>query len=145
MPDRKMIASDLDESAGADPGPTAVAVAVVEDGDRLLVGQRPEGASLAGLWEFPGGKVRLGETPERAAVRECLEETGLEIEVVGSYGVTVHGYPHGWVRIHFFTCRLTFEANSLRPPFRWIPIDELDRYPFPAANARVIRHLTKSV
>jgi mutator protein MutT len=145
MRDRKIIASDLDESAGADPGPTAVAVAVVEDGGRVLVGQRPEGVPLAGLWEFPGGKVRLGETPERAAVRECLEETGLEIEVVGSYGVTAHSYPHGWVRIHFFTCRLTSTASLLRPPFRWIPLDELDRYPFPAANARVIRHLAKSV
>src|SRR5437764_2006476 len=59
--------------------PTPIAVAVVEKDGHFLVGQRPEGVSLAGLWEFPGGKIEPGESPEAAAVRECLEETGVDV------------------------------------------------------------------
>src|SRR5262249_13310601 len=62
--------------------PTLVAIAVVEHGERFLVGIRPEGKPLAGFAEFPGGKVNDGETPEAAAIRECDEESGLRIEVV---------------------------------------------------------------
>ena len=54
--------------------------AVVRDGDRVLMAQRPEGKAQAGLWEFPGGKVEPGETPEQALARECREELLLEIE-----------------------------------------------------------------
>lgn len=57
--------------------PTPIAIAVVQHADQFLIGQRPAGLVLSGYWEFPGGKIQLGETPEAAAVRECLEETGL--------------------------------------------------------------------
>ena len=57
---------------------TPIAIAVVLHNDCVLIGVRPAGATLAGLWEFPGGKIEAGETPNEAAERECLEETGLK-------------------------------------------------------------------
>src|SRR4029079_19393384 len=58
--------------------PTPIAIAIVEHSGSFLVGRRPEGAALAGLWEFPGGKIEPGETAEEAAGREWLVETGLD-------------------------------------------------------------------
>ena len=74
--------------------PTIIAIAVVEHDDRFLIGQRPAGVALAGYWEFPGGKVEPDESPADAAVRECLEETGIQISVVGEYPTTRHQYDH---------------------------------------------------
>ncbi|NJS14878.1 MAG: (deoxy)nucleoside triphosphate pyrophosphohydrolase [Sphingopyxis sp.] len=59
---------------------TVVAVALVDADGRVLVQQRPEGTAMAGLWEFPGGKVEAGETPEAALVRELAEELGIDVE-----------------------------------------------------------------
>src|SRR4051812_46830278 len=61
---------------------TLVAIAVVEHDGKSLVGERPAGVALAGFAEFPGGKVEPGESPEAAAVRECIEESGLQVEIV---------------------------------------------------------------
>ncbi len=80
---------------------TEIAVAVVVDQGRYLIGLRPEGAPLAGLWEFPGGKVLAGETPALAAARECREEAALEIDIGPALIVIVHDYPHGRLRLHF--------------------------------------------
>jgi len=119
---------------------TLVAVAIVEHDSAVLVGRRPAGVPLAGLWEFPGGKVRAGETPAEAARRECLEETGLAVEVLESYRVVDHRYAHGDVQLHFFRCR---KLDDSRPqePFCWVPRAELGGLEFPAANAEVIASL----
>src|SRR5437764_1460518 len=85
--------------------PTQIAIAIVEYDDRFLIGQRPPGVALAGLWEFPGGKIEPGETPAAAAVRECLEETTLNVSVAGEYPDVVHQYDHGRLHIHFLKCR----------------------------------------
>ena len=85
--------------------PTRIAVAVVERDGEFLVGQRSAGAALAGLWEFPGGKVEPGETVGEAAVRECLEETDLAIEVIGEHSTVTHHYQHGLVAVTFVDCR----------------------------------------
>jgi 8-oxo-dGTP diphosphatase len=120
------------------PEPIAVAVAVVEANDRYLVGVRPEGVPLAGLAEFPGGKVEDGESPKAAAVRECFEETGLMVKVTEKYFSKIHQYKHGLLEIHFFRCHLV-TASSLntclpRLPFRWVTAEELATLEFPAAN-----------
>lgn len=124
------------------PVPTEIAVAVVERDGRFLVGQRPANVALGGLHEFPGGKVEPGETPADAAVRECLEEAGVSIEVVGRYPAKVHAYAHDHVRLHFFACRLIDdEARDPLAPFRWVSADKLSCLEFPAANASLIAHL----
>ena len=81
--------------------PTPIAVAVVEHRGKYLIGRRPEGAALAGLWEFPGGKVEPGESPADAARRECLEETGLDVVVGAPYPEVVQQYDHDRVRSAF--------------------------------------------
>ena len=114
--------------------PTLIAIAVVERGGEFLIGPRPEGVPLAGLWEFPGGKVQPDETPAQAACRECLEEAGLEIEVLGEHPSRLHSYAHSRVDLRFFACRPR-EANAIPlAPFRYVPRAELTDYEFPPAN-----------
>ena len=115
-----------------------IGIAVVQDGDCFLVGLRGDGVPLAGHSEFPGGKVHPGETPQAAARRECKEETGLPVQVVGTYAEVVHEYAHGRVRLHFFACRSTDPTQLPNAPFRWVSREELASLSFPAANAGLI-------
>ncbi len=121
--------------------PTAIAVSVVRRGDAVLIGPRPEGGPLAGYWEFPGGKILPDELPGDGAVRECLEETGLRIRVSRTSAVVDHRYDHAAVRIHFFECEANESEAMPRSPFRWVPIEELDEYRFPPANAAALDEL----
>jgi len=125
--------------------PTPIAIAVVEHAGAFLVGQRPPGIALAGLWEFPGGKIERGETAEAAAVRECLEETGLSVEPLFRYPDRVEEYDHGRVELCFVACRLSSSQQSPpRAPFRWVPRAELKTFDFPAGNRQILRLLTDS-
>ena len=128
----------MSDSEGARSTPTEIAVAVVRHGGNVLIGRRPQGAALAGLWEFPGGKVEPGETPAAAAVRECREETGLAIEVVAAFPSCDHHYRHGRVRLNFLDCRVQGLAAEPHSPFLWVAVDRLAQYEFPAANAQVL-------
>ncbi len=121
--------------------PTSIAIAVVEHNDGFLVGQRPPGKPLAGYWEFPGGRVEGDESPEEAAVRECLEETGLHVVVVGSYASHLHTYTHDHVRLHFFACRPLAPDHRPLEPFRWVPRLELRSLTFPEGNRELLRLL----
>jgi 8-oxo-dGTP diphosphatase len=129
------------------PGPAdcvEIAVAVVRNHRQFLVGLRPAGASLAGYWEFPGGKIQVGETPEQAAVRECLEETGLPVRAAGRYPDATHEYSHATVHLHFIACTPFDILHCLPARFRWVTPEELPRYEFPPANAALIEHLVTS-
>jgi 8-oxo-dGTP diphosphatase len=118
-----------------------IAIAVVAQDGRFLIGQRGADELLAGVWEFPGGKVEAGETPDQAAVRECREETGLLVAVVGAYDRVVYSYPHGEIELHFFACRPIVAGQTPAAKFRWVPAEELARYEFPAANATLVARL----
>lgn len=124
-----------------DAAPIAVVVARHEG--RVLIGRRPAGAPLAGFWEFPGGKVRPGETPEQAAVRECREETGLDVRLVGSAREVFFEYEHGRVRLHFFAAVPLDPARPPAAPFVWVPVAELGGYAFPPANAQIVDALVR--
>jgi mutator protein MutT len=120
-----------------------IAIAVVEHDDRFLIGRRPEGAVLAGMWEFPGGKVRPGETPEQCALRECREETGLDVTVIGSFPDCIHEYDYGTVHLHFLRCRPHDSKPAVpRAPFCWVFRSQLPHYEFPTANLEVLRMLS---
>lgn len=121
---------------------TEIAIAVVEQDDCFLVGRRPTGVPLAGLWEFPGGKVEPGEALEQAVIRECQEEAGIAIEVLAPYAVRDYDYDHAEVRLHFFACHPV--ARSVQPngSFRWVRREELGNLEFPSANRALIEQLT---
>ncbi len=118
--------------------PKAIAIAVVEHQGRFLIGRRPEGVALAGLWEFPGGKVEPGETAADAATRECREETGYAIQVVGEYPSVVQHYDHGSVHLRFFACRPLDPTQPPRAPFVWVAREALADYEFPAGNRELL-------
>lgn len=123
--------------------PTAIALAVVHYRGNVLIGLRPEGVPLAGLWEFPGGKILSGETPEQAALRECREETGLEIRLTAAYAPWEYAYPHGTIRFHAFAAEPAQADPLPRPPFCWVPCRSLSQYRFPPANAALVGQLVR--
>ena len=117
-----------------------VAVGVVEDGEKLLITRRrPEGL-LGGLWEFPGGKIRDGETPESACVREIREEVSLDVEIESYVGRVRHAYTHFRVELDVFRCRRRGGTVSLSGPvdYRWITLEDVEDYAFPRANHKFI-------
>jgi 8-oxo-dGTP diphosphatase len=126
--------------------PTPIAIAVVEHQGCFLIGQRPDGVALAGLWEFPGGKIEPDETPEMAAVRECREETGLKVEPLFRYPECVEQYDHDRVALFFIACRLAPSQPAIpNQPFRWVPRRQLQNYEFPAGNAALLKLLVEPV
>ena len=125
--------------------PVAIAVAVVEHDGRFLIGRRPDGVALAGLWEFPGGKVRAAETPQEAAARECLEETGLAVRIGAAYPEVLHRYEHGLLRLDFFAAAPIDPDQQPAEPFRWVAREELRDYEFPPANEALVRQLVGGV
>jgi mutator protein MutT len=118
-----------------------IAIAVVEWDGQFLVGTRPHGTPLAGCAEFPGGKIRPGETATMAARRECLEETGVDVEVTRLLETVSHQYAHGAFQLHFFHCHPS-ATGPPRAPFCWVARQRLASLSFPAANAKVIERLT---
>ena len=121
--------------------PAPIAIAVVEHDGRFLVGRRAIEAVLGGMSEFPGGKIRAGETPEQAAARECLEETGIAIRADKLHARIVHCYEHATIDLHFFACAPCEPLVPPREPFHWVPRHELANLLFPEANAAIIEIL----
>lgn len=120
-----------------------VSAAVVRRNGRVLLTRRMEGADLAGYWEFPGGKLEPGESPEAALVRECREECDIEVEIVGILEVTFHSYPGKDVLLLFYDCRLREgEVKNIGVADHvWCKPEELDRYPLPPADEPVVRKI----
>jgi len=122
-----------------------VAVAVVIHQGAVLIGPRPPDSALAGLWEFPGGKVLPGEDPAEAAQRECLEETGLAIRVLRRRHEVRYRYLHAAVRIFFLEAAPIDPLRRPHEPFIWVPISDLSAYAFPPANAELISCLLQDL
>lgn len=114
-------------------------------GQILIDRRRPEGL-LGGLWEFPGGKIELGETIEDCIKREIKEELGIGIEV-GEHLITIdHTYTHLRVSLTVHHCRyLTGDPMPIEcDEIRWVTLDEIDQFPFPIANAQIIAALRQN-
>tara|TARA_B100000949_G_C13852073_1_gene273058 strand:- start:6 stop:431 length:426 start_codon:yes stop_codon:yes gene_type:complete len=121
-----------------------VAVAVVIEGDHVLIAQRPKDAIHGGMWEFPGGKIEEGEKPEIAVVRELQEEIGIEAQLVTYIKQIKHIYGNWGV------CLWVFQINGFNGvpkameqqlQLKWVHIHEVKQYPFPQANQAIIQYL----
>lgn len=113
---------------------------------QILIDRRCPGGLLGGLWEFPGGKIELGETVEECIKREILEELGIVIEV-GKHLITIdHTYAHLRVTLTVHHCRyLTGDPMPIEcDEVCWVNLDELDMYAFPKANEQIIDALRQN-
>ncbi|HLB06677.1 MAG TPA: (deoxy)nucleoside triphosphate pyrophosphohydrolase [Alphaproteobacteria bacterium] len=121
------------------------AVALVDRDGRVLLAQRPAGKAMAGLWEFPGGKVREAETPEAALVRELKEELGVDTEAscLAPFTFASHGYPEFHLLMPLYVCRVWRGVPTAREGQRlaWVEPRELARYPMPPADVPLIAML----
>jgi 8-oxo-dGTP diphosphatase len=114
------------------------AAALVDPDGRVLIAQRPEGRSMAGLWEFPGGKVEIGETPEAALTRELAEELGVETwaSCLAPLTFVSHAYPEFHLLMPLYVCRRWQGTARAREhaALRWVWPRELTAYPMPPAD-----------
>ncbi len=118
------------------------AVALIDRDGRVLLAQRPEGRSMAGLWEFPGGKVETGETPERALIRELEEELGIGTwtSCLAPLTFASHGYDDFHLLMPLFACRkwsgqpVGREGQALA----WVRPRDMGGYPMPEADLPLV-------
>lgn len=121
------------------------AVALVDTDGRILIAQRPEGKSLAGLWEFPGGKVEPGERPEETLIRELHEELGIEVKEACLAPLTFasYTYPNFHLLMPLWVCRRWTGTVTGREgqALKWVSPRALRDYPMPPADEPLIPHL----
>ncbi len=124
------------------PHVDVVAAAIRKNG-RYLLGRRPSGGMLEGLWEFPGGKVEKDETKEDALRRELREELGVEVQIGELITSVDHVYSHLAVTIHLYLCHPPAEKPRAlyHSDLKWVPRSHLRRYAFPAANLKFLEWL----
>jgi 8-oxo-dGTP diphosphatase len=124
---------------------TVAACALVDTDGRVLLAQRPAGKPMAGLWEFPGGKVEAGERPEQTLIRELKEELGILVNEACLAPLTFasHAYPDFHLLMPLFVCRrwegtpMALEGQQLA----WVRVNRLRDYPMPPADEPLVSHL----
>jgi 8-oxo-dGTP diphosphatase len=122
-----------------------VACALIDADGRVLICQRPEGKQLAGLWEFPGGKVEPGETPEKALIRELKEELGIDVRAacLAPFVFASHGYERFHLLMPLYLCRRWegFVQAIEHPALAWVMPSQLADYEMPPADAPLVAYL----
>jgi len=122
-----------------------VAVALVDVDGRVLIAQRPDNKSMAGLWEFPGGKVEIGELPEAALIRELDEELGINVSgnCLAPFTFASHGYQEFHLLMPLYVCRVW--EGKVTPKegqkLKWVRPLELKKFPMPPADMPLVAML----
>jgi 8-oxo-dGTP diphosphatase len=134
------------QATAAEPRVVLVSAAALVDADgRILLAQRPAGKSMAGLWEFPGGKVNPGETPETALIRELMEELGIDVAASCLAPLTFasHSYPDFHLLMPLYVCRKWLGIPLAREGQRlaWVRPARLGDYPMPPADKPLVAML----
>ncbi len=121
------------------------AAALIDVDGRVLICQRPEGKQLAGLWEFPGGKVETGETPEACLIRELDEELGIQVThaCLAPFVFASHGYESFHLLMPLYLCRRWsgFVTAKEHKALAWVKPNELRNFPMPPADAPLVAWL----
>ena len=122
------------------------ACALIDPDGRVLLAQRPQGKSMAGLWEFPGGKIEPGERPEQSLIRELKEELNIVVKEACLAPLTFasHAYSDFHLLMPLYVCRRwagMVEARE-QQALKWVRPNELRNYPMPPADEPLISHLT---
>ena len=121
------------------------AVALIDTDGRVLIAQRPEGKSMAGLWEFPGGKVEPGETPEACLIRELKEELGIDVTAscLGPFTFASHAYDDFHLLMPLYLCRVWEGIVTAREgqSLKWVRPTRLTDYPMPPADEPLVAML----
>ena len=119
-----------------------VAVALVDADGRVLIAQRPEGKSMAGLWEFPGGKIEVGESPEEALIRELREELGIAVKeaCLAPFTFASHLYPDFQLLMPLYVCRRWegVPQPGHHAALKWVRPKDMKDDPMPAADVPLI-------
>lgn len=122
-----------------------VACALVDDDGRVMLAKRPEGRSMAGLWEFPGGKVDLGERPEAALIRELNEELGIDVTAacLAPFTFASHTYPEFHLLMPLYVCRRWEGEVEPREgqEFAWVRPNRMAHYKMPPADIPLVAML----
>ncbi|WP_417466147.1 8-oxo-dGTP diphosphatase MutT [Kordiimonas sp.] len=127
------------------PTVLVAAIALIDIDGRVLIAERPEGKSMAGMWEFPGGKVEAGEIPEAALIRECKEELGIDITAacLAPFAFASHSYEKFHLLMPLFVCRkwqgLVQGLEGQRT--KWVKIRDLGTYEMPPADIPLVAML----
>ena len=122
------------------------ACALIDPDGRVLLAQRPAGRSMAGLWEFPGGKIEPGERPEETLIRELSEELGIDVKepCLAPLTFASHAYPDFHLLMPLYVCR-RWEGSAMPKEgqqLAWVKPNRLKDYPMPPADIPLIPHLT---
>lgn len=119
------------------------AAIVIDSLGRVLVGRRPAGKKLGGMWEFPGGKVEPGETPEEALARELREELGVGSRAGNLLAENTHGYEFGTIRLLAY--ETTLETGDLQKnaheELRWVPVSDIEKLDLTPADRPLVPHI----
>jgi 8-oxo-dGTP diphosphatase len=123
-----------------------VTAAIIVRNNKVLIARRAPGENLEGKWEFPGGKIELGETPEHCLQREIHEELDIYIDVLNYFGDSIYDYANGTIRLMAFRCQWLSGELTLRvhSEIAWVNSEELDHYDFAPADIPLVEKL-KSV
>ncbi len=124
---------------------TEVVAALIWDGVRFMICQRPAHKARGLLWEFVGGKVEPGETREQALVRECREELAVTVSVGEIFAEVTHEYPDLTVHLTLFHAAIAEGTPQMREhnDIRWITVDEIPQYDFCPADQPILERLQK--
>lgn len=135
----------MEREAVSQPIVLVAAVALIDADGRVLIAKRPAGKAMAGLWEFPGGKIGPGESPERALIRELAEELGIDVEAscLAPFTFASHAYDGFHLVMPLYLCRVWqgVPAPCEGQELKWVRPGQLVDYPMPPADKPLIAML----
>lgn len=120
-----------------------VAAIIMNKTGKYYCCQRPDGKSLAGYWEFPGGKIEIGEQPEEALIREIKEELDCTIQIEKEIGKTYHKYEFGLIELNFYICQIIdgYPKNLEHKADKWVNKEELINLEWAPADITAVEYL----